>query len=41
MRSQPHRVRALDLDHQLAFENEEELVLVVVLVPVEVAFDHA
>ena len=31
--------RVLDVDQQPALEHEEELVLVVVLVPVEVAFD--
>jgi hypothetical protein len=37
VRAEPNRVRALDLDHELAFQDEEELVLLVVLVPVEVA----
>jgi hypothetical protein len=35
------RVRALDVDHQRPVEDEEELVLDLVLVPVEVALDHA
>jgi hypothetical protein len=34
------RVLSLDVDVQLAFEHEEELVLRFVLVPVEVALDH-
>ena len=34
-------VRVLDVDLQLPREHEEELVLDVVLVPVEVALDHA
>jgi hypothetical protein len=36
-----HRVAVLEVDQQPAVEHEEELVLVVVLVPVEVAFDDA
>src|SRR5581483_8559786 len=31
----------LELDHQLAFEHEEELIFVIVLVPVEVTLDDA
>jgi hypothetical protein len=38
---QPDGVDALDFDLELAPEDEEELVIVVVLLPVEVAFDHA
>jgi len=39
--AQPDGVDALDFDLELAPEDEEELVPVVVLLPVEVAFDHA
>ena len=35
------RVGALDVDQQLTLEDEEELVLVVVLVPVKISVDHA
>src|SRR5262249_11472799 len=41
LRSQPHSLAALELKHELPLENEEELVLLVVLVPMEVALDHA
>src|SRR3954469_2280756 len=40
-RLERHRLAALDVDHEPAVHDEEELVLVVVLVPVEVALDHA
>jgi len=36
-----HRVPILRVDQQLSVEHEEELVGVVVLVPVELAFDDA
>jgi hypothetical protein len=41
LRVERHRVGALDVDEQPSFEDEEELVLDGVLVPVEVAVDDA
>src|SRR4051794_10582620 len=40
-RLERHRLAALDVDDEPAVHDEEELVLVVVAVPVEVALDHA
>src|SRR5436190_4733678 len=41
VRAERDRLAAGDVDQQLAVDDEEELVLVVVLVPMELAVDHA
>ena len=41
MGSQADGLGAIDLDDELTVEDEEELVLEVVLVPVKVAFEHS
>jgi hypothetical protein len=40
LRAEPDCLTTLQLDHELAVENEKELVFVVVLVPLELAVEH-